>query len=357
MFRKLISMVLSAAAGIALANGPARAEVFVPLGDENRIVILDPTRDIVIGEIKEVPQVHGLAGTPDGQLLIAGSYEERPAGGAAPPRSASVSAGDHESHHAAPVPGKAPVGALVSTISIIRAADRTIVRRVDVPGAVHHVAAAPNGRLVAVTHPNQGTVSIVDLDSFTVARTISTGPLPNYSVFSPDGNRLYVSNAGNNTISIIDTGPWIVTRNVITGKNPEHIVLSRDGRRLFVNNVEDCNVSIVSTSEAKIERTLPVGTGLHGIDLSDDEQILYVAATNDNSLAVIDLESGKITRIALSPDPYHLAVARGTGKVYVSSATEPKLWIIDAKTFAIRNEVQIGGQGHQVFVSPRKGER
>jgi YVTN family beta-propeller protein len=356
MSRKFIGMILLAVAGIAIANGPARANVFVPLGAEDRIVIIDPARNEVIGKIEGLPQVHGLAGTPDGRLLIAGSYEERPAGGGAPPKPASVSADDHESHHAAPVPGKTTAGALVSSLSIIRAADRAIIRRLDVPGAVHHVAAAPSGRLVAVTHPNQGTISIVDLHSFAVTKTIATGPLPNYSTFSPDGSRLYVSNAGNNTVSIIDTGPWIVMRNVITGKAPEHIVLSKDGRRLFVNNVKDGTVSVVSTGDARVDRTISVGAGLHGIDLSDNEQLLYVAATDDNSLAAIDLQSGKISRIALSPAPYHLAVARGTGKIYVSSATEPKLWIIDGKALATRGEIPIGGKGHQVFISPRRGE-
>ncbi|MGE0651575.1 MAG: YncE family protein [Alphaproteobacteria bacterium] len=353
---KFIGTILMAAAGIALANGPARAEVFIPLGAEDRIVIVDPLRDTVIGDIKRLPQVHGLAGTPDGRLLIAGSYEERPAGGAAPPRPATVGADEHESHHAVPAPGKTPAGTPVSTLSIIRASDRAVTRRVDVPGAVHHVAASPDGRLAAVTHPNQGTISIVDLDSFTVTTTIATGPSPNYGAFSPDGRRLYVSNAGNNTVSIIDTGPWIVMRNVITGKAPEHIVLSKDGRQLFVNNVKDGTVSVVSTGEARVESTIPVGAGLHGIDLSDDEQMLYVAATDDNSLAAIDLQSGKIRRIALSPAPYHLTVARGTGKIYVSSATEPKLWIIDGKALATRDEIRIGGKGHQIFISPQRGE-
>jgi YVTN family beta-propeller protein len=146
-------------------------------------------------------------------------------------------------------------------------------------------------------------------------------------------------------------------RNVITGKAPEHIVLSKDGRRLFVNNVKDGTVSVVSTGEARVDRTISVGAGLHGIDLSDDEQLLYVAATDDNSLATIDLGSGKIRPIALSPAPYHLAVSPGTGKIYVSSATAPKLWIIDAKTLSIRNEIEIGGKGHQVFISPQRGER
>lgn len=353
---KFITAILLAAAGIGLVSVPSRAEVFIPLGAEGRIAIVDPVRDTVIGDIKGLPQAHGLAGTPDGGLLIVGSYKERPAGGAAPSKPATVSTDAHESHHAAPVPGKTPAGTLVSTLSIIRASDRMITRRVDVPGAVHHVTTSPNGHLVAVTHPNQGTVSIVNLNSFAVTTTIATGPSPNYSAFSPDGRRLYVSNAGNNTVSIIDTGPWVVMRNVITGKSPEHIVVSKDGRRLFVNNVEDGTVSVISTDEAKVERTIPVGAGLHGIDLSDDEQVLYVAATDDNSLAAIDLQSGKIRRIALSPAPYHLAAVRGAGKVYVSSATDPKIWVIDSKTLATRSEIQIGGQGHQIFISPLRSK-
>ena len=65
-----------------LGMQPALADplVYVPLGGEDRIVVVDAAKDEIVGTIEGLPAVRGLAGTPDGRFLIAGSYQEREAG-------------------------------------------------------------------------------------------------------------------------------------------------------------------------------------------------------------------------------------------------------------------------------------
>ncbi len=50
----------------------------------------------------------------------------------------------------------------------------------------------------------------------------------------------------------------------------------------------------------------------------------------------------------LAPQPYHLAAIRGTGKLYVSSAADGKIRIVDQTTLAVVGEIPIGGKGHQM---------
>ncbi len=57
--------------------------VYVPLGGQGKIVVVDAARDEIVDTISGVTSVHGLARTPDGQSLIAGCFEEREAGGEA----------------------------------------------------------------------------------------------------------------------------------------------------------------------------------------------------------------------------------------------------------------------------------
>jgi YVTN family beta-propeller protein len=184
-----------------------------------------------------------------------------------------------------------------------------------------------------------------------VVANISTGSLPNYAAFSPDGKRVYVSNAGNNTVTSVDAIRWIVQWNAVVGASPEHIVLSKNGAKLFVNNVEDGSVSVVDVSKRIAVKTIPVGQTLHGIDLSDDGKTLFVAALGDNKLVAVNLVTYQSRQLVLSPSPYHLSVIRGSGKIYVSSSENPKIWVVNQKALKVNAEIPIGGKGHQIVVS------
>ncbi len=343
------------ASSIALAAiflsvaGPALADerVYIPLGSENKIVTIDPVTDTVVGAINDVSAVHGLAATPNGSFLIAGSYDERPAG-AAPAKPAVVSEEDHAAHHKASTKSASQSTPVVSTVSVIRLPSGDIVRRIDVPGAVHHVSVSPDGRSAVVTHPNADSISVIDLESFTVVATVQTGSVPNYSTFSKDSRRLYVSIAGDDAVAVIDTQDWKVSDRISVGKSPEHLVLSPDGTTLFVNNVDDGSVSAVSLHSGYKTRTFSVGAGLHGIDLSDDGEKLFVASVDDQKVVAMNLDGKIFNSIRTAALPYHLAAVRKFGKVYVSSVDEPKVWILKQSDLSLSGEIQTGGKGHQM---------
>ena len=344
------SRILLGCAMLALSSATAVAAdaIYIPLGSANAIISIDPNRDVVVGRIEGVPAAHGLAATPDGQYLIVGSYNERPASAAAPSKPTVVSEEEHASHHAKEPETAKKTSSVLSTVSVVRIEDKSVIRRIDVPGAVHHVTVSPNGRLAVVTQPNQDAISVIDLASYRVIKTLPTGPLPNYAVFSPDNGRLYVSNAGNDTVSDIDVSRWIVRRNIVVGESPEHVVLSRNGERLYVNNINGGSVSVIETATDSVLKTLKIGSALHGLDLSSDDQTLFVAALGDNKLVAVDLRTGGIRTIPLVPEPYHLAAIGNRGNIYVSSASDPKIWVIDPKSLALIREIQIGGKGHQM---------
>ena len=334
-----------AIAGQAALAGPL---IYVPMGALDEILVIDTATDKIVDRISDIPVVHGLAKTPDGQYLIAGSFEEREAGDPAPMKPAGISEKDHKAHHAAAPAGAANASPVVSTVSVIRIADKSVVRSIDVPGAVHHVAVGPKGRYAVVTLTQKGAISAIDLASFKVVATVATGPMPNYAVFSPDGSQVYVSNAGNDTVTQVDTASWGIQWSARVGAKPEHIVISRDGAALFVNNIADGTVSVVSPKERKVVKTISVGSKLHGIDLSDDGKTLFVAARGQNKVVSVDLATGATRARVLAPAPYHLAVIRGTGKIYVTSADEPVMWAIEQNSAADAAKIAIGGRGHQI---------
>ncbi|HEC13325.1 MAG TPA: YncE family protein [Acidiferrobacteraceae bacterium] len=314
------------------------------------MLIINAATEKKIGKIGGLVNPHGLAGTPDGKLLVTGSNQERaPGQGKTPPKPKGMSEAEHLSHHKAPTAGAAQrVG--LSHVDIIDTLSKKVLRRVEVKGAVHHNLVTADGRYAISTHTSAGGISVIDLKTYKIIKTVATGPAPNYAVSSGDGKWIYVSNAGNGTISEIDATVWIVTRNFIVGKAPEHLVMSPDGSKLYVNNVGEGTVAVIAVEKGKVIKTYSVGKRPHGVSLSDDGKTLFATSKAENTLVAIDLVTGKQRSIPLSPAPYHVTAIRGTGKLYVSSRKLPKIWVVDQKTLAITGEIKTKGFGHQMVV-------
>ena len=357
--RKILKQIAVCASLVSMSSGLALAAaaeelVYVPLGSAGEVLVIDAATDAVVGRIPEVPDSHGLGATPDGRFLIAGSFAETtPGESEIPPKPAGMSESEHQAHHRKPgaAIGKAPE--TVSFLSIIRTQDGSLMRRIEVPGAVHHVAVTPDGRYAVATHPNGGGVSVVDLRSFKLSTFVPTGPLPNYAAISPDGTRIYVSNAGDGTVSEIDAETWVVSRIIVVGESPEHMVLSGDGQRLYLANADVGTVLEITLENGLVSRRFEIGGLLHGLDLSEDGRNLYVSAREQGRLVAIALDTGEARSAPLGPEPYHLTTIGSTGKLYVSSAEEPKIWVVDQDSLSVLSEVPVQGKAHQMAVVRR----
>jgi hypothetical protein len=54
-------------------------------------------------------------------------------------------------------------------------------------------------------------------------------------------------------------------------------------------------------------------------------------------------------RAQMPASPYHLARVR-PGKLYVSSAEVPRIWVVDAETLERTGVIEVDGTGHQIAV-------
>lgn len=329
--------------------GPSLAAttVYVPVGSANEILIIDGEQDQVIGSITGVTNAHGLAASTRSGLLVAGSMSMSPQNQAIPE---GMSEDEHNAHHADGNLQKAQAVGSLSSITIIDANAKRVIKRIDVNGISHHSAITPDGRYALATHTTAGNVSIIDLQDKILLRTLETGPVPNYVLVTSNGEYAYVSNSGNNTVSEIAIDQWTVRRHFKTGTTPEHMVLSNDEKALYVINVGDNSVSAISLANGRSITTYPVGQGPHGIDISDDGNRLFVSNKIGNSLTLIDLKTADSHALSLDPAPYHIKRIDGTGKLYVSSRAKPMIWIVDQTTLEVIGQIPIKGEGHQMSV-------
>ncbi len=350
----LCDMTRKVLAGLSLIIlvGTANAEdvVYVSLGTTGKVQIIDPAQDRVVGVLEPVPDVHGLAVTPNGKFIVAGSLSEQ---NWLPSENSDVRPGQRSVQYAATIRQPMELRQKVSFLTIARTEDGAIIRRIRVPGAVRHVAITPNGRFAIATHPYSNSISIVDLQKLKRLNTIRTGTHPNYVAIGPKGKWAYVSNTESNSISEIDLEGWQIRREFLTQDGPEHIVLSADGNTLYVSHSRAGTVSEVAVRSGLVAATHEIGQALHGIDLSYDEKTLFIAAERQKKILSIDLKTGRVRSNSLPSTPYHVSTIKRAGKVYISSATDPVVWVLRQDSLELLRTIRIGGIGHQmIFVPP-----
>lgn len=317
--------------GLALLGGAVAATAapiaYIPLGTANEVIAVDTATDRIIAHYPGVLNPHGLVATPDGEYLVAGSLTETP------------------------LPPGAAADTPNSKLYLIHPDHGHVMSEIPVAGWTHHEAITPDGRYVISTHPTRGGVSVVDLTASRVVKTIKTGATPNYTIVTRDGKRAYVSNSGDGNVSEIDLGTWTVTRTLDAGPAPEHLVFAPDERTIYVANDRGGTVSAVGVDSGKVERSYKIGTRVHGLDIGDDGTTLFVSNRADDRLVAVDIRSGEQRAITLSPAPYHLDRIPGTGKIYVSSSKEPKIWVVDQKRFEVTGTIELpAGAGHQIGI-------
>ena len=324
---RLSRLGLLLAAAVLAGAAAASPTVYVPLGSGNQVIAVDAATDRITASYPGVDNPHGLAATPDGEYLVAGSMKETP-----------------------PAAGQ-PADAPTSRLALIHPAHGHVMLTIPVAGWSHHIAISPDGRYAVATHPTRGNISVVDLQSNQVVRTVATGPAPNYAVFGAAGRRLYVSNSGNGTVSEIALPDWKVVRSLPAGPGPTHLALAPDGRTLFVANPGAGKVTAIDLAGGKVKQDWSFGGKLHGLDLGDDGRTLFVSVKDAQKLVALDTASGARRSIDLKPAPYHLNTITGTGKLYLSSRSAPKIWVVDQKTLEVLAEITLpAGEGHQMAI-------
>lgn len=323
----------------------AVAQVLVPEGIEGSVLHIDAAASTT-SRITGLDNVHGLSVAPKSGLIIAGSLSEvqrddmetvaKPTG---------VSDEDHEVHHGGGSDESMSSDA-VSIVTVLDLASHDVSNRIEVPGMVHHVEVSADERYAAVTHPGLDGISIIELQSGKVT-TIDTGPIPEYAVADPQSGNFLVSNAGNGTISEVDPARAVVLRNIILEGGPKHMQLTTD-RRLVVAEADEGMVSVIDLATGTVGPRFDIGGELHGVQ--SDGQAVYVAARERDALVRIDLTTGERTERTLGPEPYHATLVGEA--LYVSSAAEPLIWIIDPATLKTLDQIETNGVAHQMAPLP-----
>jgi YVTN family beta-propeller protein len=178
---KKIDVVLRG--GHFLAIQPGTDKLYYPMREDNRVLVIDTSRDAITKIIPIDGGPVGVGFAPNGEVWIHND------------RDGSVHVID---------------GKKDEVVKVLK----------DLGQGAGRMAVSADGRWAASTHSGTQDVAIIDAVKKAVAATVKIGRGPGFPVFSPDGSKLYVMNSGEGDVCVIDLNEMKVTARHKVGVNP-----------------------------------------------------------------------------------------------------------------------------------------
>lgn len=281
--------------------------------------------------------------------------------------------------------GSTPIGIVVPhgtnhAYSTDEAADRlsVISRDVEVVGTVamgpgskpHHLAAAPNGKLLYVAEYSHNVVGVVDtsLNENVEDLTASRNALAKtHAVWiTRDGKDLYATNEGatataQGTLSKLDARSGRLLWELEIGLRPSEVLVSNDGRTAYVSVRNENAVKLVDVSgdAPVLGPTVPIGTQPDTLQLSNDGDTLVVGLRSAPQLAFMDTETLAVRKVTVGAhgiSGHEWLSADGT-LTYVAMESPGSLAIVDTETGDVLRDTPYPTgllRPHGVFYEPRE---
>ncbi|HKI32060.1 MAG TPA: c-type cytochrome [Gemmataceae bacterium] len=153
---------------------------------------------------------------------------------------------------------------------------------------------SPDGSLLIVANPDNGTVSVVDTAARKKLHEVAVGDKPEGVTWVGAGPLAAVTVYHEDRVVFLDAREGRVVKKLDVADEPYGIVAARDGSRAWVTHEYPGTVSEIDLKAQKVVREFAVGSFVRGLCLSPDETRLYVTEFYTGVLHAVDLKSGKV---------------------------------------------------------------
>ena len=265
-----------------MAQGQVRILQSNAAGD--RVHIIDPATNTIVGEIPGIEAAHGVTASPDGTRIYVSNEADE-------------------------------------TLDVADMRTRNVIKKIPLSGRPNNISITPDGRKVYVgirqrVGNNPGVADVIDTASLTKVKSIRTeGPVHNLYV-TPDGKYVVAGEAGGEGhVSVLDTQTDAPSWFIKLGEGIRPMTMSRnpDGstKTLFVQ-IGDYNGFVVVDFQARKEVArinlpklasgrVPLLAGSsesHGMAVTPDQKLLIVCSRLNNALYSYSLPDMKLVGTA-----------------------------------------------------------
>jgi len=281
----------------------------------DRVMLIDPATNKVVGEIKDIEANHGAVAAPDGSRIYISNEA-------------------------------------MSTLDVADVKTLKVIKRVPLSGHPNNISISHDGRRVYVGIVQApGGVDVIDTASFQMVKTIPTKGSIHNTYVTPDGKYVVAGSIQGKTINVIDvkTEEPVWTLEMDLGIRPMTFSANPDGstKWIFAQLSAFNGFAVVDFATHKeIKRVknpdLPPGKSeipegadpSHGMAVTPDQKVLVVCSRLNNALYTYSLPELNLTGttflggmgaawVTLTPD----------GKTaYVANAVTNNVSAVDVKT-------------------------
>jgi YVTN family beta-propeller protein len=306
---------------VPLAASTVRIYIANNAGD--RLHVIDPVTNTVVGEIKDIEIPSGVAFSPDAKWVYVSSEGEK-------------------------------------TLDFVDRKSTHIVHRVPLSGRPNSIAATADGKLVFVAiAEGAGGVDVIDTAAAQRIKTIPINGSTHYAYLTPDNKFIAAISIVGESITIIDVATLETVAEVkfSAGVRPVAFELGPDGltSRMFVQLSDIHGFQIVNFETRELGPIVKLpsepisitgyrgGAPSHGIAVAPDNKTLWVNSSVTDSVFIYSLPDLKlIGHVYVGDVPDWFTFTPDSKTAYVSVSGENLISAIDTKTFKEVARIPVG---------------
>ncbi len=203
-----------------------------------------------------------------------------------------------------------------------------------------NMALSPDGRLLALTNNGMTRqfISVIDAAENTVVAELDLAKGFYGLVFSPDGRYLFASGGADDTVLA-----WAVNGFEFTDKGdvklrnegisqplfPAGLAVSPDQSLLYVAENRNGTMAVVAIDSMAVKDRIPVGEYPYDIKVTDNGGKVYVSLWGGKSLCVCGPDGSVTGRIEVGDHPNAMLVSPSASLLYVACSNTDDIWVID----------------------------
>jgi YVTN family beta-propeller protein len=249
------------------------------LSHATKVVVVDLSKNAVIGEIGDTPGVHAFVAVPELQRGFSSNGKE-------------------------------------SKSSVVDLTTLKTTSQIDTGLNPDAVVYEPRHAEVYVFNHTGNSVTVINAKAATVSATIQLGGNPEFAVVDETAGRVYCNIEDKNEVAVIDVDKHAVVAHwsLAPGEGPSGIALDAKHHRLF-SGCHNKMMVMLDTETGKVVDTVPIGAGVDGCAFDQSTQFVFASCGDGTTTIAREEVPDKLTVVQV------LKTERGARTMALDSKT------------------------------------
>ena len=257
------------------------------LSHATKVVVVDLTKNAVVGEIADTPGVHGFVVAPELHRGFSSNGKE-------------------------------------AKTSVVDLTTLKTISKIDTGEGPDALVYEPSRGEIYVFNHKGNSVTVIDAKAEKVLRTIPLGGSPEFAAVDSAAGRIYCNLEDKSEVAVIDMakGEVVARWPVAPGEEPGGIALDAAHRRLFAG-CHNKMMAMLDTESGKVIATVPMGERADGCAFDDATQLAF-ASCGDGTTTIAKEETPQKLAVVQTLNTERgartMALDPATHRIYLPSA-------------------------------------